>query len=48
MDRRLARMVRRMFEDDLRSTTPVTLDEWQSHVLGHLLYLPLIPFRDQM
>ena len=48
MDRRLARMVRSMFEDDLRSTTPVTLEEWQSHVLGHLLYLPLIPFRDQM
>jgi hypothetical protein len=41
-------MLSEMFSDDLRSTTRVTLEEWQSHVLRHLLYLPLIPFRDQM
>lgn len=48
MDPRLVRMLSRIFEDDLRSTTPVTLEEWQSHVLRHVLYLPLIPLRDQM
>jgi cardiolipin synthase len=48
MDPRLVRMLSGIFEDDLRSTTPVTLEEWQSHVLRHLLYLPLIPLRDQM
>jgi len=48
MDRRLAHMLSRIFADDLRSTTPVTLEKWESHFLSHLLYLPLIPFRDQM
>ena len=48
MDRRLAHMLSQIFADDLRSTTPVTLEKWESHILSHLLYLPLIPFRDQM
>ena len=48
MDRRLARALGGIFEDDLRFTTPVTWEEWRRHVLRHLLYLPLIPFRDQM
>jgi cardiolipin synthase len=48
MDRRLAQIVTAIFEDDLKFTTPVTLEEWRSHVFRHLFYLPLIPLRDQL
>jgi cardiolipin synthase len=48
LDRRLARRLTDIFERDLKSTTAVNLDEWRRHVLRHLLYLPLIPLRDQL
>jgi len=48
LDRRLARRLTEIFERDLTSTTAVNLDEWRRHVLRHLLYLPLIPLRDQL
>ena len=48
MDRRLARRLTEIFEQDLKSPTPVTLEEWQRHAHRHLLYLPLIPLRDQL
>ena len=48
LDRSLARRLTEIFERDLTSTTAVNLDEWRRHVLRHLLYLPLIPLRDQL
>jgi cardiolipin synthase A/B len=48
LDRRLARRLTEIFATDLQSTTPVTLEEWRRHVFRHLLYLPLIPLRDQL
>jgi cardiolipin synthase len=48
LDRRLARRLTEIFANDLRSTTPVTLPEWRRHVFRHLLYLPLVPLRDQL
>ena len=48
LDRRLALTLSKIFDDDLKFTTPVTLEEWRSHVLRHLFYLPLIPLRDQL
>ncbi len=48
LDRRLAQRMTEIFERDLQSTTAVNLDEWRRHVLRHLLYLPLIPLRDQL
>jgi cardiolipin synthase A/B len=46
MNRRLADRLTEIFENDLRFTTPVTLEEWQRHITRHLFYLPLIPIRD--
>ena len=48
LDRRLARRLSEIFANDLKSTTPVTLPEWRRHVFRHLLYLPLVPLRDQL
>ncbi len=48
MDPRLARVLTGIFDDDLKFTTPVTLEEWRRHALRHLFYLPLIPLRDQL
>ena len=48
LDRRLALTLSKIFDDDLKFTTPVTLEEWRSHFLRHLFYLPLIPLRDQL
>ena len=48
LDRRLARRLSEIFANDLQSTTPVTLEEWRRHVFRHLLYLPLVPLRDQL
>ena len=48
MDKRLARRLTEIFEQDLRSTTPVSLEEWRRHAHRHLMYLPLIPLRDQL
>jgi len=48
LDRRLALTLTKIFDDDLKFTTPVTLEEWRSHFLRHLFYLPLIPLRDQL
>ena len=48
LDRRLARRLTAIFEDDLKSTTAVSLEEWRRHVFRHMLYLPLIPLRDQL
>lgn len=46
IDRRLASVLGTIFENDLRFTTPVTIDEWRRHRLRHLFYLPLAPLRD--
>jgi len=48
LDRRLAERLTAIFDDDLKFTTPVTLDDWQRHALRHLFYVPLIPLRDQL
>lgn len=37
-----------IFEDDLRFTRQVPLADWQRRSAGLLLYLPLIPLRDQL
>ena len=48
MDPRLARRLAAIFDEDLKFTTPVTLEEWRRHVFRHLFYVPLIPLRDQL
>jgi cardiolipin synthase len=48
LDRRLAQRLTAIFDEDLKFTTPVTLEDWQRHALRHLFYLPLIPLRDQL
>ena len=48
MDRRLARRLTEIFEQDLTSTKPVALDDWKRHSFGYLFYLPLVPLRDQL
>jgi cardiolipin synthase A/B len=48
MDRGLAARLTEVFEEDLKYTTPVTLEDWQRHRLGYLFYLPLVPLRDQL
>ena len=48
MDRRLAQRLTAIFDEDLKFTTPVTLEEWRRHAFRHLFYLPLIPLRDQL
>ena len=48
MDRRLARRLTEIFEQDLASTKPVALNDWKRHSVGYLFYLPLIPLRDQL
>ncbi len=48
MDTHLAQRLRAIFDEDLKFTTEVTLEEWRSHVFRHLFYLPLIPLRDQL
>ena len=48
MDERLATHLTAIFDEDLKFTTSVTLEEWRRHVFRHLFYLPLIPLRDQL
>ena len=48
LDRGLARRLTEIFEEDLKHTTPVTLEEWERHRFGYLFYLPLVPLRDQL
>jgi len=48
LDRGLARRLTEIFEEDLKYTTPVTLEDWHRHRLGYLFYLPLVPLRDQL
>ena len=48
LDRGLARRLTEIFEEDLKHTTPVKLDDWKRHSVGYLFYLPLIPLRDQL
>jgi cardiolipin synthase len=48
MDRAIAARLTRLFEEDLRYTRPVTLDDWRRHRLGYVFYLPMLPLRDQL
>ena len=48
LDRGLARRLTEIFEEDLKYTTPVRLDDWKRHSFGYLFYLPLVPLRDQL
>jgi cardiolipin synthase A/B len=48
MDRGLARRLTELFEEDLKHTRPVTLDDWRKHSVGYVFYLPLLPLRDQL
>jgi cardiolipin synthase len=47
-DRALAARLDQVFEADLRFTREVTLADWQRRTLRNLLYLPIIPLRDQL
>ena len=48
LDRRLARRLTEIFEEDLTYTTAVSREDWMRHRLGYLFYLPLVPLRDQL
>jgi cardiolipin synthase A/B len=47
-DRRLARRLNEVFQQDLKQARPVTYDAWQRSLVGQLFYVPLVPLRDQL
>jgi cardiolipin synthase len=48
LDRGLAARMTEVFREDLKFTKPVTYDEWRRHRVRNVLYLPLMPLRDQL
>jgi cardiolipin synthase len=48
VDKALAARMTEIFREDLRYTKPVTLEAWQRRGIRNVLYLPLIPLRDQL
>jgi cardiolipin synthase A/B len=48
VDKALAARMTEIFRNDLRYTKPVTLEAWQRRGVRNVLYLPLIPLRDQL
>jgi cardiolipin synthase len=48
LDRRTAAVLTAHFRRDLQHAQPVSRDEWQRHRLAFLVYLPMLPLRDQL
>ena len=48
VDKALAARMTEIFREDLKYTKPVTLEAWQRRGVRNVLYLPLIPLRDQL
>ena len=48
LDRRLARRLIRVFEQDLAFAQPVRYEDWERRGLSHLFSVPLLPLRDQL
>ncbi len=47
-DRRIARRLDEIFEQDLAYTRQVTYEAWQRSMIGQLFYVPFVPLRDQL
>jgi len=48
VDKALGARMTEIFREDLKYTKPVTLEAWQRRGVRNVLYLPLIPLRDQL
>jgi cardiolipin synthase len=48
LDRKLAERLTAVFHEDLKFTREVTLEAWRRTRLNNVLYLPLLPLRDQL